>query len=51
MRPIGKLAADTKGSPMAASRDHGIESKHFDSVVNKMPLGYRVNRLIGGRTA
>lgn len=26
----------------------GIEAKSFDSIVNKTPLGYRTNRIIGG---
>lgn len=29
-------------------KKQGIDSKSFDSIVNKTPLGYRTNRIIGG---
>ena len=28
--------------------DHGIKAKVFDSIINKTPLSYRTNRIVGG---
>ena len=29
-------------------KSHGIEPKVFDSIINRTPLSYRTNRIIGG---
>ncbi len=34
--------------PQDWCRTHGIKSEAFDSIINKTPLSFRTNRIIGG---